>query len=228
MARPCRPRSWSSRSSARSPRARGACSRATCSSRACGATRPIATRARSTSTSATCARSSRRTPRSPTTSSRCAVWATASATRSSRVRIRSLRNRLALVFGFIVLCAIAIIYFVVAPQLEGRLRDQKLDNLAADARRYSPPLRRLVGTDAPQEQLAREVRLVATRASAEVNVLGIVEGTEDSLFVLADSDAGGVEVDDVKAVAQAALGTRRTARTTEPTRLRPEGRPRQA
>jgi len=135
------------------------------------------------------------------------------------VRIRSLRNRLALIFGLIVLCAIAIIYFAVAPQLEGRLRNQKLDNLAADARRYSPPLRRLVGTDAPQPQLAREVGLVATRASAEVNVLGIVKGTEDSLFVLADSDAGGVEVDDVKAVAQAALGTGRTARTTEPTRL---------
>jgi two-component system OmpR family sensor kinase len=135
------------------------------------------------------------------------------------VRIRSLRNRLALIFGLIVLCAIAIIYFAVAPQLEGRLRNQKLDNLAADARRYSAPLRRLVGTDAPQPELAREVRLVATRASAEVNVLGIVKGTEDSLFVLADSDAGGVEVDDVKAVAQAALGTGRTARTTEPTRL---------
>src|SRR5215217_4477248 len=219
MARPCRRRSWSSRSSARSPRARAACSRATCSSRACGATRPIATHARSTSTSATCARSSRRTPRSPSTSSRCAASATASATRSSRVRVRSLRNRLALIIGLIVLCAIAIIYFAVAPQLEGRLRNQKLDNLAADARRYSPPLRRLVGTDAPQPELAREVRLVATRASAEVNVLGIVKGTEDSLFVLADSDAGGVEVDDVKAVAQAALGTGRTARTTEPTRL---------
>jgi two-component system OmpR family sensor kinase len=135
------------------------------------------------------------------------------------VRIRSLRNRLALIFGLIVLCAIAIIYFAVAPQLEGRLRDQKLDNLAADARRFSPPLQRLVGTDAPQSRLAREVSLVATRASAEVNVLGIVKGTEDSLFVLADSDAGGVEIDDVQSVAEAALGTRKLARATEPTRL---------
>jgi two-component system, OmpR family, sensor kinase len=135
------------------------------------------------------------------------------------VRVRSLRNRLALIIGLIVLCAIAIIYFAVSPQLEGRLRNQKLDNLAGDARRYSRPLRRLVGTDAPQPELAREVRLVATRASAEVNVLGLVKGTEDSLFVLADSDAGGVEIDDVQAVAQAALATRRTARATEPTRL---------
>ncbi len=36
------------------------------------------------------------------------------------MRIRSLRNRLALLFGLIVLTAIAIVYFAVAPQLEGR------------------------------------------------------------------------------------------------------------
>ena len=50
-------------------------------------------------------------------------------------------------------------------------------------------------------------------------MLGVVGGTEDSLFVLADSDTGGVEIDDVQSVAQAALATRRTARATEPTRL---------
>ena len=33
-------------------------------------------------------------------------------------------------------------------------------------------------------------------------MLGIVKGTEDSLFVLADSDAGGVEIDDVRSVAR--------------------------
>jgi two-component system OmpR family sensor kinase len=135
------------------------------------------------------------------------------------MHVRSLRNRLALIFGLIVLCAMAIVYFAVAPQLEGRLRDQKLDGLAADAERYAAPLRRLVGTDATQPMLQREVRLVATRASAEVNVLGVVAGTEDSLFVLADSDTGGVEIEDVQSVAEAALATRRTARTTEPTHL---------
>jgi signal transduction histidine kinase len=135
------------------------------------------------------------------------------------VAVRSLSNRLALLFGLIVLTAIGIVYFAVAPQLEGRLVDQKLDGLAGDAERYAVPLRRLVGSDAPQPELAREVRLVATRASAEVNVLGVVVGTEDSLFVLADSDTGGVEIDDVQAVAEAALATGRTARATEPTRI---------
>ena len=37
--------------------------------------------------------------------------------------------------------------------------------------------------------------------------------------MLADSDRGGVEIDDVQSVAQTALATRRTARATEPTRL---------
>ena len=87
--------------------------------------------------------------------------------------IRSLRNRLALIFGLIVLTAIAIVYFAVAPQLEGRLRDQKLDGLAADAERYAPSLSRLVGSDTPQERLTRQVGVVATRSSAEVNVLGV-------------------------------------------------------
>ena len=135
------------------------------------------------------------------------------------MRIRSLRNRLALLFGLIVLTAIAIVYFAVAPQLEGRLRDQKLDGLASDAARYADTLRKLVGSDAPQPLLARQVRDIATRTSAEVNVLGVVGGTEDSLFVLADSESGGVEIADVQSVAQAALATRRTARAAEPTRL---------
>ena len=41
--------------------------------------------------------------------------------------LRSLRNRLALVFGLIVLGAIGAVYLTVVPQLEERLRDQKLD-----------------------------------------------------------------------------------------------------
>ena len=135
------------------------------------------------------------------------------------MRIRSLRNRLALLFGLIAATAIAIVYFAVAPQLEGALRDQKLDGLTDDAERYSPVLRGLVGTDAPQPELARQVGVIATRTSAEVNVLGVASGTEDSLFVLADSERGGVEIDDVQSVAQTALATRKTARATEPTRL---------
>src|SRR4051794_41784853 len=48
--------------------------------------------------------------------------------------LRSLRNRLAVVFGLIVLGAIGTIYLTVTPRLQERLRNQKVDRLLADAR----------------------------------------------------------------------------------------------
>ena len=48
--------------------------------------------------------------------------------------LRSLRNRLAVVFGLIVFGAVGTIYLTVTPRLEERLQDQKLDRLLADAR----------------------------------------------------------------------------------------------
>ena len=50
--------------------------------------------------------------------------------------LRSLRNRLAVVFGLIVFGAIGTIYLTVTPRLEERLQDQKLERLQADAARY--------------------------------------------------------------------------------------------
>ena len=51
------------------------------------------------------------------------------------IGLRSLRNRLAVVFGLIVLGAIGTIYLTVTPQLEERLRNQKLESLLEDAKR---------------------------------------------------------------------------------------------
>ena len=69
----------SSRSSPRSPARRAGCTRGRCCWSRSGATRPTAIRARSTSTSATCARSSSATRARPSTCSRCAASAIASA-----------------------------------------------------------------------------------------------------------------------------------------------------
>jgi len=132
------------------------------------------------------------------------------------VGVRSLRNRLALIFGLIVLGAIAVVYIAVVPQLEGSLRDEKLRGLAADAERFSPPVLRLVGTDTPQAEIERQVRLLAARSSTEVQLLGTVRGDEDSVFLLADSDPGGVELEDVQNIAQEAVNTRRPASATAP------------
>ena len=48
--------------------------------------------------------------------------------------LRSLRNRLTLIFALIVAMAIGIVYFYVAPRLEDQLVAQKLERLALEAR----------------------------------------------------------------------------------------------
>src|SRR3954454_8113701 len=215
-----RPRSSSSRSSARWRAAPAGCSRATCCSRACGATRPIATRARSTCTSGTCARSSRPTPRSRSSSSPCAGSATASATRSEPVRpLRSLRNRLALIFALIILAAIGGLYVYVTPPLQERLIDQKLQDLTQDARRFTPRIARVAGTSVSQKDLDRRVQSVAAQTSSEVTLLGLVGGTTDAFLVFSDSHPGGAGLRDLQSVARQAVESRRTAAATAPTRI---------
>ena len=54
--------------------------------------------------------------------------------------LRSLRNRLTLIFALIVAGAIGIVYFYVTPRLEDELVAQKLVRLAESAVRESPPL----------------------------------------------------------------------------------------
>ena len=68
--------------------------------------------------------------------------------------MRSLRNRLALVFFGITLLAIGALYLYVAPGLQTRLVDEKLSALAGAAGRYSGPIRTTVGAafDPPEVQ----------------------------------------------------------------------------
>src|SRR5918997_5671961 len=93
--------------------------------------------------------------------------------------LRSLRNRLAVVFGLIVLGAIGTIYLTVTPQLEERLQDQKLESLAEDARRSVEGAFSIASdftTNAPEDPGADDplqpaVAAAAARSSAEVLVL---------------------------------------------------------
>ena len=59
--------------------------------------------------------------------------------------LRSLRNRLTLIFALIVAGAIGIVYFYVVPRLEDELVAQKLERLGAEARRESRPLEEMLG-----------------------------------------------------------------------------------
>src|SRR5215212_2849739 len=89
--------------------------------------------------------------------------------------LRSLRNRLAVVFGLIVLGAIGTIYLTVTPRLQERLRDQKLERLTADARSNIEGVggfADLYRVGHPRRPLPRSViNQAAAGASAEVLIL---------------------------------------------------------
>src|SRR3712207_3228211 len=132
--------------------------------------------------------------------------------------LRSLRNRLAVVFGLIVLGAIGTVYLSVTPRLEESLRAQKLDALQEEAGRAAPGLARVTGTDRDQEVLAKAVTDAASRSSAEVVLLTPVKGEPPGVQLGEDSTPnGGVGFEDVNALALQSLETRRPATTTEPT-----------
>jgi two-component system OmpR family sensor kinase len=119
------------------------------------------------------------------------------------VGLRSLRNRLAVVFGLIVLGAIATIYLTVTPRLEERLQDQKLDSLREDARRaVEGPSGLSVRRPAERTKLfEQEVASAATRSGAEVLVLNRrTEPTSVTGFVDSQPE-GGLQAGDVSTIA---------------------------
>jgi signal transduction histidine kinase len=132
--------------------------------------------------------------------------------------LRSIRVRLALIFSSITLTAIAGIYLYVAPQLESRLRDEKLDGLARNAALYSRDLIRVIGTNVDEAAVNRSVRQAADRAGARVTLLGVSRGSQGvQTYPISDSTAE-TKIEDIDfTVALDAARTRRTATGTEPT-----------
>jgi two-component system OmpR family sensor kinase len=136
------------------------------------------------------------------------------------IGLRSLRNRLAVVFGLIVLGAIGTIYLTVTPRLEERLRNQKLESLKADARRYvegrlgfaanyQPNLK------APLRQ--REIEAAAAGSSAEVLILHKLDDPVALTRKLDSAPEGGIDEDDVLSLALDAVSSRRAVSATEST-----------
>ena len=76
-------------------------------------------------------------------------------------RLRSLRNKLALVFFAIVAVAFSVIYFSVATQPESNLEERRLRDLELLAGIYESSLQQLAVGDPSDEELARGVRRVA-------------------------------------------------------------------
>jgi two-component system, OmpR family, sensor kinase len=134
------------------------------------------------------------------------------------IGLRSLRNRLAVAFGLIVLGAIGTIYLTVTPRLEERLQDQKLDRLQADARRYvGGDSGWAVQYDGEAENVLPETRVrgAAAAISAEVLVLDLLSSGPSSLTGNVDSAPdGGISEADVRTVALDAVSSRRPVAAT--------------
>jgi signal transduction histidine kinase len=102
--------------------------------------------------------------------------------------LRSLRNRLALLFFAVTFVAFAALYVYVAPGLNGRLERQKLNALAADAARYSGPIEATVGGSARPAMVGDRVDAAGLNSGDRVTLLLVVQTASGPQYsVQADS-----------------------------------------
>ena len=132
--------------------------------------------------------------------------------------LRSLRNRLTLIFALIVAGAIGIVYFYVVPRLENELVAQKLERLGAEARRESGLLEEMLGAGATGRQLERQTIEASSQSSAEVGLYQIKDGAAAlQIYPVAQSKPGAVALPDVAESAEDAARRRRPVTSTEQT-----------
>ncbi len=87
------------------------------------------------------------------------------------IPLRSLRNKVALLFFLITAAAFGAIYFIVVPQLEQNLKERRLASLEAEAKASKPVLEGLVLGEVSTRALERRVRSVADSTDARLTFL---------------------------------------------------------
>src|SRR5918998_979148 len=104
--------------------------------------------------------------------------------------LRTIRNRLTLLFFAITLTALAGVYIYVVPQLESNLREQKLAELQAAANDHSGDLVRAIGSNVDERGVIRAVRQAADESNFRVTLLGVSRGTQGlQTYPISDSTA---------------------------------------
>ena len=86
------------------------------------------------------------------------------------MRLRSLKNKLALVFCGITLLAMAGVWFYIVPQLESSLRAQRLDDVKRVALATVDSLDRASGRDISEKRLNELVRAISDASDAHVTL----------------------------------------------------------
>ena len=123
----------------------------------------------------------------------------------------SLTAKLSFVFFAITLLAIAALYLYIAPGLQNRLLNSKLDDLRATAATHSADLRRSVGSSMPLHQVQQLVRSASMSTTNRVTLLSVsrVHGHTE-LTMQMDSVMGGGGPRQVRAgLPMQAVSTRR-------------------
>jgi len=87
------------------------------------------------------------------------------------IPLRSLRNKVAILFFLITTAAFAAIYFIVLPQLEQNLKERRLASLEAEVKAAKPVLEALVFGDLSTKEVERRARAVSDSTDARVTLL---------------------------------------------------------
>lgn len=104
--------------------------------------------------------------------------------------MRSLANRLALLFLLIALGVIAIVYLGVVPTLRSSLVDERARTLRSAAQRDARTISTAIASGISQRELDQVVRNAADQANARVTLLSVgAEGLASPALVRSDSNA---------------------------------------
>ena len=139
------------------------------------------------------------------------------------MRLRSLQNKLALLFLAITAIAFAAAIFVVLPRLTTQLQEERLVDLERVARSSAPSLERVVGENVTRNDVDELVRAVGDTTGSRVTLLSIQRSSTQGPqpYVLSDSNARP-EVEPDFELARRAAGAQRPDQVF--TRLGREGR----
>lgn len=113
-----------------------------------------------------------------------------------RPGLRSLTNKVALLFAGVVLLAFGVVYFYIVPQLRSNLEQQVMEELAAAAADSSGAIEDVMDTDDPSPNVDRAVQRAADDVDARVTLLGVQSSPDDTgvFYAITDSnlDSPGV------------------------------------
>src|SRR3954452_12400524 len=128
--------------------------------------------------------------------------------------LRSLRNRLALLFFAVIALALAVVVFFFLPRLESQIVDQKLGELRKAAIGAAPRFERVIGSEVTAKGVTALVRGISDRTNSRVTLLGVQQSTSGAVprfYVITDSNQSTDVQPDWGLATQAVHSTSRSA-----------------